>query len=185
MRPINREFSNNASILPKAKRCHTPQANARLQKIARTTEKLQEILHGRDFDIEWEIDRMHGHPQTRMPLSHERILEEILSSQELIALMAVFGPMATPCTTDGEISEQTGRKRSSKDQRKACNLVDVAESGISCNQERKDSKRKNDVLRYFLILELARHYEETFKRKAIYSQGRRMARFLIKSSKHP
>lgn len=164
---INGIFLDNRAFCQKRRDATPHRRMAWLQQVARTTKKLQELLNGRDFDIQWEIDRMHGHPQTRMPLIMSGFLEEIgMSSQELIALMAVFGPIATPMFDKEEFPSRRALKATQRIKKSCADLVALAESGISCDQERKDSKRKNDVLRYLLIQELAKAFEDTFKRGA-------------------
>lgn len=164
---INQIFADHEVICQKRRDATPHKRMAWLQQVERTTKKLQELLHGRDFDIQWEIDRRRGHFQTEMPRVMNGFLDEIcMSSHELIALMATYGPIASPMFAKEEFPSRHAIKATQTIKKSCSVLVAAAQSGISCDEKRKDSKRKNDVFRYLLIQELAIAFEETFKRDA-------------------
>ena len=64
------------------------------------------------------------------------------------------------------MAEQAGEEEFQRVDENLSTLVAVAQSGISHNRKRKDSKRKHDRSRYFVLEALASVYERTFGKKA-------------------
>ncbi len=129
---------------------------ARLQQIERTTQKLQELLDGADFDLEWEIDRVRGLPKAQQLLDVPDGI--FMSPQESAVLMALV--------RNDEFPSKQAVAGFHRIKQSLSLLVALAQSGISYDRKRKDGKRKYDVFRKCLIEALERIYERTFKKEA-------------------
>ena len=154
---INRTFNVHQKFCQMRSDATPHKRMARLQQIERTTQKLQKLLEGCDFDMEWEIDRMRGLPKAMQML--DEVPDGIfLSSHERAVLMALVRDDEFPS------KEATAGLRSIKQSLSI--LVAVAQSGANYNHKRKDSKRKYDVFRKCLIKWLEGIYESTFEKEA-------------------
>lgn len=124
----------------------------RWQKIQQTSEKALELLHDFDFDMEAEIDRVRGHPEA------DALAKMLVSNDFSIVREIGRAP-------DGKWPSQQAIDEANRIKESLSLLIKIAQSGIDFDHARKDSTRKHNPFRDFLILALAKHYEFAFNIK--------------------